>query len=52
MNDPERMGRILSWLIVLASIAALAVMFMNRAHPPARDPAPLDYNPVTHEVQP
>lgn len=37
MNDPERMGRLVSWAIVLATLLALAVMFVNRANPPARE---------------
>lgn len=39
MNDPERVGRIMAWLIVLASLLSLAWMFANRANPPERETA-------------
>lgn len=37
MNDPERMGRLVSWIIILAALLSLAVMFANRANPPERE---------------
>lgn len=37
MMEPEHTGRWLSWLIVVASLLALAVMFVNRANPPERE---------------
>lgn len=50
MNDPEQIGRILAWAIVLAALLALAFLFANRANPPERERHP-HYNLVTHEVR-
>lgn len=35
--EPEQAGKWLAFIILIAALASFAVMFVNRAEPPARD---------------